>query len=66
VRIVSTTGAGDALLGGLVCSHLQFVPLEQAVSFAMACAELTLSSPFANAPGLCIEAVHAQLEQQKT
>jgi pseudouridine kinase len=66
VPIVSATGAGDALLSGLLYSHLGLAPLEQAVSFAMACAELTLSSPFANAPGLCIEAVHAQLEQQKT
>jgi len=66
VPMASATGAGDALLAGLVYSHLRAKPLDQAVCFAMACAELTLSSPFANAPGLSVAAVCAQLEQQET
>lgn len=65
VPMASATGAGDALLAGLVYSHLRSMPLEQAVCFAMACAELTLSSPYANAPGLCVDAVRAQLQQQE-
>jgi len=61
VAMVSATGAGDALLGGLVYGHLQGWELEPSVCFAMACAELTLSSTLANSPTLCVEAVQAQL-----
>lgn len=65
VQMASATGAGDALLSGLVHGHLQAMPLKQAVCFAMACAELTLTSPFANAPGLNLAAVQAHLERQQ-
>jgi pseudouridine kinase len=63
VHMASATGAGDALLSGLVYGHLQAMPLDVAVHFAMACAELTLSSTLANSPDLCVAAVHAHLEQ---
>jgi pseudouridine kinase len=63
VQMASATGAGDALLSGLVCGQLQALPLEQAVCFAMACAELTLSSPFANSPDLSLDAVQARQQQ---
>jgi pseudouridine kinase len=63
VQMASATGAGDALLSGLVCGQLQAMPLEQAVCFAMACAELTLSSPFANSPDLSLDAVQARQQQ---
>jgi pseudouridine kinase len=66
VSMASATGAGDALLSGLVYGHLQGMPLELSVPFAMACAELTLSSTFANAPELSVAAVNAHLKQQKT
>ena len=62
VHMASATGAGDALLSGLVYGHLHGLPLERAVRFAMACAELTLSSRFANSPDLSVAAVHAYLE----
>jgi pseudouridine kinase len=62
VRMVNATGAGDALLSGLVYGHLHAMPLDQSVRFAMACAELTLSSTFANAPALCEAAVHDHLD----
>jgi pseudouridine kinase len=52
VAVVNTSGAGDALLAGLVHAHLNHLPLAQAVAFGMACAEITLASPFANAPEL--------------
>jgi pseudouridine kinase len=52
VEVVNTTGAGDALMAGLVHAHLHGMPLAQAVGFAMTCAELTVASPYANAPGL--------------
>ena len=58
VQMASATGARDALLSGLVYSHLQAMPLELSVRFAMACAELTLSSTFANAPELSAVAIH--------
>lgn len=50
--IVNTSGAGDALLAGLVAAHFRQMPLRQAVKCGLACAELTLMSPLANAPGM--------------
>lgn len=66
VTMASATGAGDALLSGLVCGHLQGLPLDLSVRFAMACAEITLSSTFANAPELSVAAVGAHLEAENT
>lgn len=66
VPMASATGAGDALMAGLVHGHVQALPLDLSVRFAMACAELTLSSTFANAPGLSVAAVQAHLEHQDT
>lgn len=63
VHMVSATGAGDAMLAGLVHGYLQGMPLEQSVQWGMACAELTLSSTFANSPELSVAAVQARLEQ---
>jgi pseudouridine kinase len=65
VHMASATGAGDALLSGLVHGHLHAMPLDQSVRFAMACAELTFSSTFANSPDLSVAAVHAHLEEQQ-
>lgn len=61
VKVVNTSGAGDALLAGLVHAHLNDMPLPVAVDFAMACAELTLSSTFANAPELSVALVQRHL-----
>ena len=63
VQMQSATGAGDALLAGLVYAYLQGMPLDRSVAWAMACAELTLSSTFANSPELSVAAVQARLEQ---
>ena len=62
VKVVSTSGAGDALLAGLVHGHLAGWPLAQAVAFAMQCAEMTLSSPFANHPELSAQAIYSFTE----
>jgi len=59
--VVSTSGAGDALLAGLVHASLHKLPLPQAVDFAMACAEITLASPYANAPNLSLATVQFAL-----
>ena len=64
VPVVSTAGAGDALLAGLVAMHLAGLPLGQAVPWAMACAELTLLSGQANAPKLSRSVVTARLQAQ--
>lgn len=61
VTVVNTSGAGDAMLAGLVHAHLNHLPLAQSVAWAMACAELTLSSTFANAPELSVAAVQSRL-----
>ena len=66
VQVVSATGAGDALLSGLVYAHLQGMALDQSVGWAMACAELTLSSPFATSPDLSVAAVVARLRAPST
>ncbi len=60
VDVVNTSGAGDALLAGLVHAHLAGKPLAEAVPFAMACAELTLTTTFANYPNLSVSAVQAR------
>ena len=58
--VVNSSGAGDALFAGLVHAHLVGLTLAEAVPFAMACAELTLGSPFANHPHLSVSAVQAR------
>jgi pseudouridine kinase len=60
MSVTNSSGAGDALLAGLVHARLTGQTLAEAVPFAMACAELTLSSPFANDPGLSVSAVQAR------
>jgi pseudouridine kinase len=64
VDMASATGAGDALLSGLVYGHMQGFPLAMSVTWAMACAELTLSSTLTNSPYLSVAAVKARLEEQ--
>lgn len=61
VPVVNTSGAGDALLAGLVHSYAQGLSLPHSVEYAMACAEITLSSTFANAPDLSHAAVQSRL-----
>ena len=61
VAVVNTSGAGDALLAGLVLCCSEGLPLPQAVQGAMACAEITLASPHANSPHLSVAALRAHL-----
>jgi pseudouridine kinase len=60
--VLSATGAGDALMGGLVYGHLQGWSLEAALAWAMACAEITLTSSAANAPALSLQAVEQHMQ----
>jgi len=57
VVVVNTSGAGDALLAGLVHGNLQAWDMETSVRFGMACARMTLASPLANHPDLSVRAV---------
>lgn len=61
VDVVSATGAGDALMAGLLHAHLQGAALAQAVLFASGCAALTLTAPQANHANLSVPAVRQLL-----
>lgn len=52
VPVVNTTGAGDALLAGVVAGLQRQMSLPRAMAYGMACAEITLSSTFANSSKL--------------
>ena len=60
VPVISSTGAGDALLAGVVAALLRGAGMKDAVDYGVACAEITLSSTFANSP----ELTHAAVRQQ--
>jgi pseudouridine kinase len=64
VPVVNVSGAGDALLAGLVHGEFHGWALAQAVDFAVACAELTLGCEAANCTELSEKLVHAH--QQRT
>ena len=66
VDVVNATGAGDALMAGLVHGWLRGDTLGRSVSFASACAALTLSAPQANHPGLTVAAVQQLMQTQPT
>lgn len=58
VTVCSATGAGDALMAGLLHGHLHRMELPDSVAFGTACAALTLTAPQANHAGLSVAAVH--------
>jgi pseudouridine kinase len=66
VNVVNTTGAGDALLAGLVFAHLRQLPLAKAVPWALRCAEITLQCPEANAVSLSVERVDRLIAGEST
>lgn len=59
--LVNSSGAGDALLAGLVFAFLLAKPLNEAVDWAMACAEITLGSHAANSTQLNAASVRARV-----
>lgn len=61
MNVTNTTGAGDAMLAGLVFAHLHQWSLPHGLLWAMACAELTLASASANRKDLSAEQVQAHL-----
>ena len=58
VAVCNATGAGDALMAGLLHGHLLGQSLADSVAFGAACAALTLTAPQANHAGLSVAAVH--------
>ena len=66
VNVVSATGAGDALMAGLLHSHLQGAPLAQSVRFAAGCAALTLTASQANHLSLSVATVQRLLAATPT
>ena len=61
VPVVSSTGAGDALLAGVVASVWRGGRMQDAIDYGVACAEITLSSTFANSPELTDAAVRQHM-----
>ena len=57
ISVVNSTGAGDALMAGLLHQHLCGSSLEQALPFALACAAMTLTTTQANHAELSVAAV---------
>jgi pseudouridine kinase len=55
--VVNATGAGDALMAGLVHAFVTEQDLRAAIPFALGCAALTLASEHANHPALSVAAV---------
>lgn len=63
VTVLNTTGAGDALMAGLVHAHLAREPLRRAVRFASGCAAMTLQAATTHHPDLSVASVEALLQQ---
>lgn len=55
--VVNATGAGDALMAGLVHAFVHHHDLCASIPFALGCAAMTLASEHANHPGLSAAAV---------
>jgi pseudouridine kinase len=62
--MVNVTGAGDAMMAGLLHGHLRGDPLEQSIAFASGCAAMTLGAPQANHVSLSVAAVLQLLQAQ--
>ncbi|NRN28195.1 PfkB family carbohydrate kinase [Photorhabdus heterorhabditis] len=61
-KIVNVTGAGDAMMAGLVSCWLEDMTLAESVRFAQGCSALTLSCEFTNNPNLSNGSVQKLLE----
>jgi pseudouridine kinase len=64
--VVSVTGAGDALMAGLVHAHLSDLPIERAARFALVAAAVTASSIQPVAPELSTNTILDLLEKAKS
>lgn len=64
-RVVSTTGAGDALMAGIVYGHLQGGATESQAQLARAASALTAQSEGAVSEALCPDRVHEILKEHR-
>jgi pseudouridine kinase len=64
-EVVNVTGGGDALMAGLVYGFVCHRSLAEVISFALACAALTMGTAQANHPSLSLVSV-AQLMRSAT
>lgn len=62
-QITNVTGAGDAMLAGLVVSWLDDCSMTDAVRFAQGCAAMALTSEYTNNPNLSVSQVIKLLEK---
>ncbi|PVZ68377.1 PfkB family carbohydrate kinase [Pelagibaculum spongiae] len=62
-KVISVSGAGDALMAGLVHSHLKNLDLNQTVDTAQACAAMALTYHSTVNPALSAAAVKRQLRK---
>ncbi|ERT13344.1 PfkB family carbohydrate kinase [Photorhabdus temperata] len=63
-KVVNVTGAGDAMMAGLVNCWLEDMTLAESVRFAQGCSAITLSCEFTNNPNLSNGSVRKLLELQ--
>ncbi|MGR3808512.1 PfkB family carbohydrate kinase [Pasteurella testudinis] len=64
VNIINVTGAGDAMMAGLVCCWLENMTFADSIRYAQGCSALALSSEFTNNPNLSDDSVKKLLEVQ--
>jgi pseudouridine kinase len=62
--VASVTGAGDALMAGLVHAHLADLPIEEAVRFALSAAVVTAASASPVATDFSAEIIHANIKKE--
>ena len=62
--VASVTGAGDALMAGLVHAHLANLDIEDAVRFALAASVLSAASDSPVAGGFSVESIHRIINQE--
>ncbi|MFM2275391.1 MAG: hypothetical protein RL211_1263 [Pseudomonadota bacterium] len=60
-EVVNVTGAGDALMAGVVHGFLHHQTLPHTIPFALGCAALTVTSALANHPSLSVDSVEQLL-----
>ena len=65
VKVANTTGAGDAMMAGLVHGYLEGRSLEETVAFGMACAEITIMDVLPVTPTMSKEKVLESLRLKK-
>lgn len=62
-RVINVTGAGDAMMAGLVSCWVDDMPFIDAVRFAQGCASMTLACEYTNNPDLSVANVTSLVEK---